>query len=169
MIFSGGEGSKANSQHHWVIWLTLLLGVTIDSLSGTVNWNLIFPDITPLILLYWVMAINQRNFIITSFIVGIAHDVLNHSGLGTYAIIYLLMIYPMLHLRLRLRNTTLLQMSLIMGLWMLAHQLLIWLMASTSRFSVDNIAFWSSAIVATLLWPLIFIMLRTLRRQMRVK
>jgi rod shape-determining protein MreD len=169
MIFSGGEGAQIHHQRHWVIWLTLLLGIIIDSFNWPAHWSAAIPDLTPLVLLYWVMAIAQRNFIITAVILGIAHDVLYHSSLGSHALIYLALLYPMLFIRLQLRNGTLFQMSLIVGLWMLAHQVLSWLLHLGRIGSEQQLSFWLASLVAMLLWPLLFISLRSLRRHMRVR
>jgi rod shape-determining protein MreD len=169
MIFSGGEGTKNNAQHHWVIWASLVISSIMDSINWPNPWGMAVPDLTPLVLLYWIMAINSTNFIITTMIFGIMHDVLYHTGLGTYALIYLLLVFPMLHIKLQLRNTTLLHMSLFIGLWMLAHQFLVWLLTAANHITLSTISFWVAALIGTLLWPLIFISLRTLRRQMRVR
>jgi rod shape-determining protein MreD len=169
MIFAGGEGAQANHQRHWIVWLTLIISVIVDSFNWPAHWSAAIPDLTPLILLYWVMAIAQRNFIITAVILGIVHDVLYHSSLGSHALIYLLLLYPILYIRLQLRNGTLFQMSVIVGLWMFAHQLLSWLL-HLGRISHDQqVSFWLASVVAMLLWPIIFISLRSLRRRMRVR
>lgn len=169
MIFSGGEGAQANHQRHWVMWLTLLLATLIDSVNWPAYWSNAIPDLTPLVLLYWVMAIAQRNFIVTTVILGVIHDVLYHSSLGSHALIYLALLYPILFIRLQLRNGTLFQMSLVVGLWMLAHQALSWLL-HLGRIGNDQlIAFWLASLVAMLLWPLLYISLRSLRRHMRVR
>ncbi len=169
MIFSGGEGAQANHQRHWIIWLTFVVALIFDGLSWPQDWATAIPSLTPLVLLYWVMAIAQRNFVITAFILGILHDVLYHSSLGAHALVYLALLYPILHIRLPLRNSTLFQMSLMVGLWMLMHQALIWLL-HLGRLSQDQqLAFWLASVVAMLLWPLVFISLRSLRRQMRVR
>lgn len=169
MIFSGGEGAQTNHQHHWVIWLTLIVGLILDSLNWPSSWGYAVPDVTPLILLYWVMAIAQRNFIITALLLGLVHDLLYHSSLGSHSLVYLALLYPILHIRLRLRNSTLFQMSLFIGIWMLGHQSLNWLL-NLGRLPEEHLAsFWLASIVAMLLWPLLFISLRGLRRHMRVR
>lgn len=157
------------SHHRWLVFATLLFGVLLDSISWPTSWGMIVPDVTPLILLYWVMALASSNFLVTAFFFGLLHDVLYHTGMGTYALIYCLMIYPMLHVRLQLRNKTLLQMALFMGVWMLIHQLLVWLMTPANQMATQNMAFWLAALVSALIWPLIFILLRTLRRNAHIR
>lgn len=161
--------AQHRSNNRWIVFVTLLAGVLLDSISWSANWGVVVPDITPLILLYWVMALANSNFIITAFFFGLLHDVLYHTGMGTYALIYCILVYPMLHVRLQLRNKTLLQMALFIGSWMFAHQLLIWLATPAKHIAGENIAFWLAALVAAFLWPLIFILLRTLRRNAHVR
>jgi rod shape-determining protein MreD len=161
--------SQHQSHNRWLVLMTLLFGVLFDSISWSSSWGMAFPDLTPLILLYWVMALANSNFLLTAFFFGILHDVLYHTGLGTYALIYCLLVYPMLHVRLQLRNKTLLQISLFIGVWMLAHQLLVWLITPANHLAGQNIAFWLAALVSALLWPLIFMLLRTLRRNAHIR
>lgn len=154
--------------NRWLVVLTLLAGLLLDSISWPRPWGLAVPDLTPLILLYWVMALANSNFLLTAFVFGILHDVLYHTGLGTYALIYLLMVYPMLHVRLQLRNKTLLHMSLFLGLWMLGHQLLAWLLTPASMTGSSNPAYWLAAATAMLIWPALFQLLRTIRRSAKI-
>jgi rod shape-determining protein MreD len=162
-----------NNQHtsyrRWIVFATLLLGVLLDSISWPMPWGIAVPDITPLILLYWVMALANSNFLLTAFFFGLLHDVLYHTGMGTYALIYCLLIYPLLHVRLQIRNKTLLQISFFMGIWMFMHQLLVWLLTPANYVADQNSAFWLSVVVSVFLWPLIFISLRTLRRNMHIR
>lgn len=162
-------GAPHLSHNRWVVFATLLLGVLLDSISWSADWGVVVPDVTPLILLYWVMALANSNFLATAFFFGLLHDVLYHTGMGTYALIYCLLVYPMLHVRLQLRNKTLLHMSFFIGSWMLVHQLLIWFITPANHVAGHNLAFWLAALVGALLWPLIFILLRTLRRNALVR
>jgi rod shape-determining protein MreD len=164
-----GFVKRHQSHNRWLVFATLLLGVLLDSISWPSGWGVVVPDVTPLILLYWVMALANSNFLITAFFFGLLHDVLYHTGMGTYALIYCLMVYPLLHVRLQLRNKTLLQMALFMGGWMLVHQLLVWLITPANHLAAHNIAFWLAALVSALIWPLIFILLRTLRRNAHIR
>lgn len=156
-----------STHNRWIVISTLLFGLAFDSISWHTDINGLIPNLTPLILLYWVMALSPSNFLPTAFMFGLLHDVLFHTGLGTYALIYVLLVYPMLHFRLQLRNKSLLQISLFIGLWIVAHQLLVWLFAKPGAMSQIN--FWLAPLVATLLWPLVFISLRTLRRYASIR
>lgn len=168
MIFSAGKHEKNYHQNHWVIWVTLLLGLVIDHINLPNQLNLLLPSFTSLILFYWVLAISKRTFLITAIIIGILHDALLNTPLGSHGVIYLLLIYPILHIRLQLRNAFLLQMSLFVGFWMLLHQALIWLFNLGRINQEDLLLFWLAPVVTVLLWPLLFIILRTIRKRMQV-
>lgn len=161
--------SQQDSHNRWVVFSSLLMGVLLDSISWSGDWGVAIPDVTPLILLYWVMAIATNNFLVTAFFFGLLHDVLYHTGMGTYALIYCFLLYPMLHLRLQIRNKTLVQMSLFIGVWMLAHQVLVWLITPANHLAMENIAFWFAIPISILLWSFIFLSLRVLRRNMNVR
>jgi rod shape-determining protein MreD len=155
--------------NRWVVFASLLFGVLLDSISWPSPLGLIIPDVTPLILFYWVMALANSNFLLTAFFFGLLHDVLYHTGMGTYALIYCLLVYPLLHVRLQVRNKTLLHMSLFMGMWMLAHQLLVWLLTPANHIAGQHASFWLASLLSVLLWPLLFILLRVLRRNAFVR
>lgn len=50
------------SHNRWLVFATLLFGVLFDSISWPNGWGVVVPDVTPLILLYWVMALANSNF-----------------------------------------------------------------------------------------------------------
>jgi rod shape-determining protein MreD len=163
--------SPRGHEYHnrWLIHLTLLVGLGIDSLSWSAPWGNAIPDVTPMILLYWVMALSNSNFFITAFLFGLFHDVIYHAGFGSYAMIYLLMVYPMLQVRLQLRNKTLLQMAWFIGLWLVLHQVLVWLMTPAKNGIGFDLSFWLAALMGMMLWPLLFISLRSLRRRAHIR
>lgn len=157
------------THNRWLLVLTLLVGLLLDSIAWPRPWGVSVPDITPLILLYWVLALEKNNFIVTTFVLGILHDALYHTGLGTYALIYLVLIYPMLHLRLQIRNKTLFQMSLIVGVWLAVHQALVWLLTPAIHMKEQLVYFTYAIIVGMMLWPSLFLLLRALRRSAKIR
>lgn len=170
MIFSGGEGGpQSNHQRHWIIWLTFVVSLIIDSITWPHAWGIAIPDITPLVLFYWVLAISQKSFVVTATLLGMIHDILYLSSLGTHAIVYLILLYPLLHIRLQLRNMTLFQMSIVMGFFVLIHQVLLWLFHWGKLSAEQQLPYLLASLVAIFIWPLLFISLRSLRRNMRIR
>jgi rod shape-determining protein MreD len=158
------------THNRWLVWLTLVFAILIDSISWSKHISLAIPDITPLILLYWVLALEKSNFLLTAVILGLFHDALYHTHLGTYSLIYAILIYPVLHLRLQIRNLTLLQISLLVAPWFALHQLLIWLLTTASNLSSESLLYFMSAImIAVMLWPWLFLMLRSIRRAAKIR
>lgn len=158
------------THNRWLVWITLSFGVLIDSISWSKSITLIIPDVTPLILLYWVLALERSNFLFTAVILGLFHDVLYHTHLGSYSLIYILLIYPVLHTRLQIRNLTLLQISLLIAPWFALHQLLVWLLTTASNLSTDFLLYFASAVLtATVMWPFLFTTLRGIRRSAKIR
>ncbi len=158
------------THNRWLVWLTLIFGLLIDSISWSKPLSLSVPDITPLILLYWVLALERSNFLLVALLLGLFHDVLYHTHLGSYSLIYILLIYPVLHSRLQIRNLTLLQISLLVAPWFAVHQLLVWLLTTASNLTLEFLIYFASAIImATVIWPFIFIVLRGIRRSANIR
>ena len=66
----------------WVIYVTLFMGLIFVLIPLPIEWRVIRPDATALILFYWVIALPHRVGILTAFYVGILQDVIKGSPLG---------------------------------------------------------------------------------------
>ena len=66
----------------WVIYATLFMGLIFVLIPLPIEWRVIRPDATALILFYWVIALPHRVGIFTAFYVGILQDVIKGSPLG---------------------------------------------------------------------------------------
>ena len=66
----------------WVIYVTLFMGLIFVLIPLPIEWRVVRPDATALILFYWVIALPHRVGIFTAFYVGILQDVIKGSPLG---------------------------------------------------------------------------------------
>lgn len=78
-----------------LIFISFILGMVVDftSISQTLHW---LPDITLLILIYWLATCPQYINLGLSFVVGLLVDVGTTSPLGSHTLAYILAAYPII-------------------------------------------------------------------------
>lgn len=158
------------TRHHGgiVIVVTLLIAMmlTITPLPDSVR--IFRPDWTLLVLIYWSLALPLRIGVGIGWLVGIFQDVLTGTLLGQHALAYAIVAYLTLKLHQRIRLFPLWQQSLsILVLLTLGQLLILWINGMIGR-PIQSWLYWSPSVFGALTWPLVYIILRTLRRQFRV-
>ncbi len=123
------------------------------------------PEWVLLTLMYWSMALPDRVGIGYAWIVGLFMDVLLGGMLGIQAFAYALVIYLVLHFHLQLRQFPLWQQALsLMSLILLVHIVTVVMTTKVTGWQA-----WLPALVSTMLWPLIYMFLRGVRRTFDVR
>jgi len=144
----------------------LALALSIVPLPGTVE--MLRPEWVTLVLIYWCMALPSRIGIGIGWLLGLMLDVLRDTLIGQYALALALVAFLTLHLHQRIRVFPLWQQALsIFVLIMLQNLIVLWIKGLTG-YSPD---FWSilpSAFTSTLIWPLLYLVLRQVRRAYHV-
>lgn len=126
-------------------------------------WNSMNPDWVLLVLIYWTLAAPEKIGVFNAWVVGLLVDVLTGRILGQHALTYALVSYVTLKLHKRLRQYPVPQQALFIFLCLLFSRILVfWIenIQSDTEFSLD---FWLPVIIGTLLWPLVYSMLRFIR------
>ena len=122
------------------------------------------PEFVLLGLIYWSMALPQRVGITYAWLVGLMMDVLMGGMMGIMAFSYAFIIYMVLKFHLQLRQYPLWQQAaFIFTLVLLLQLLLVALSSHTAGFHV-----FMPAVASTILWPVIYAILRKLRRSFNV-
>jgi len=122
------------------------------------------PEFVLLGLIYWSMALPQRVGITYAWLVGLMMDVLMGGMMGIMAFSYAFIIYMVLKFHLQLRQYPLWQQaSFIFTLVLLLQLLLVALSSHTAGSHV-----FLPAVTSTILWPVIYAILRKLRRSFNV-
>ncbi|MFM1896642.1 MAG: hypothetical protein RLZZ385_1716 [Pseudomonadota bacterium] len=160
-----------NKQAHalWVVLLTFLVAYLL-AIVPFPPWAMNFrPEWVALVLIYWVMALPFRIGIGTAWVAGLAMDVLEGSILGLNAMVLAIIAYITLSLHKRLRMFSQMQQSgLIFALVGLSLILSHWLQLATGQTVASSMMFLMGAVTSAMLWPVIFQLLRHLRRSFHV-
>lgn len=150
-----------------VACLLVAMALTVLPLPDTVNW--LRPEWTAMCLLYWIMALPHRVGVNTAWIVGICLDVLKGALMGQHALAMSVIAFMMQHMHLRIRLYPFWQQSVMIGLMLLIYQaLLLWIYSMTTSLE-PGWSYWMPSLVAALLWPWLFVILRDIRRHYRVQ
>lgn len=158
-----------NTQSLWVILATFVVAalLLVLPLPGWLDYYR--PEWMALVLIYWVMALPHRVGLISAWVLGFFVDVLEDSLLGLNGLVLALVAYMALSLYRRLRMFTMLQQSSTVFILVGLHQLVsFWVLTVSNQNTSPNLMFLASAFSSALVWPLVFYLLRYLRRSFNV-
>jgi len=156
-------------QGGWVIVLSIVAGFLLMVLPLPTWMQQGRPDWTALILIYWVLALPQRVGVGVAWLAGAFQDALLGTLLGAHALAFAVVAYLTLKLHQRIRVFPLWQQAFsVLVLLLLIRLVLFWINGLIGRPEADW-GFWTPAVVGTLVWPVVFVLLREIRRRYRVQ
>jgi len=151
-----------------VILLTFVIALFLTVIPLPEWARYVRPDWVGLVLIYWCMALPERVGVATGWFTGLLIDLLTGSLLGQHALALTVVAYLTLRFHQRLRLFPVLQQSLTVLVLLILHQLLaLWVSRIIGRPGVPWF-FWMPSVLGMLIWPLVFSMLRGMRRGFRV-
>lgn len=152
-----------------IIIFTLLLAVIASIMPMPLTIDAFRPDWVLVTLLYWAIALPTKVNVLTAGIMGFVLDVLLGSTLGVHTAAMAISVYIAVANYQKIRNFSLWQQSLIVGvLTALYHLLVFWL----QRFLTDIVflpSYLYPVFTSILLWPWLFLLLRRVRRHFQIK
>jgi rod shape-determining protein MreD len=157
--------------HHggWVILLSFVAALML-TLIPLPDWAAYLrPEWVTIVLIYWCMALPQRVGVGIGWLAGLFLDVVHGAVLGQYAMALALIAYFTLNLHQRLRVYPMAQQALVVLLLILFQQLLVIWVKGFIGESPESLRYWLPAVTTMLLWPWLFVLLRDLRRNYRVR
>ena len=126
------------------------------------------PEWITLVLIYWVIALPKTVGMKSAWILGLLTDVLLGGLLGQHALVFMLVVYISSSLYQRLRMMPSWQQSLfVFAIIFLSQSLFFWMGQVTGTVQWTNLYFLPS-VISALLWPWIFIILRSVRRRFNI-
>lgn len=127
------------------------------------------PEWVALTVIYWSMALPHKFGLISAWVLGFFVDVLEDSLLGLNGLVLALVAYMALSLYQRLRMFTMLQQASTIFILIGLHQLVsFWVLTVSNQNTSPNLMFLVSAVSSAIVWPLVFHLLRYIRRAFRV-
>lgn len=159
-------------QHSWrflIIHVTVLLALLLTVTPLPTMVKLFRPDWPLLVLCYWVLALPHRISIGTAFAYGFLVDVLVGTVLGINAFGYSLIAFIIAANHLKIRNFSVLQQSLLIGLLLAFYHLLVFWGSHFLNGVYFRAAYLWPVLTGMIVWPYIFWFLRRTRRHFKVQ
>jgi rod shape-determining protein MreD len=151
-----------------VIYVSFLLALMLSALPLPEELQWWRPEWVLLVLLYWVVALPERVGLFTAWVLGIFLDVLEGSLLGLNALALTVAAYFMLLIYQRIRMFSLLQQALIVFCLVMLDQIIVHWAKGILGVSSQSLMFLVPALVSAMLWPVLFMLLRGVRRGFNV-
>ncbi len=152
------------SQHSSVIYITLLFAILLMLVPLPDTLRYARPEWVVMTLIYWAMALPQRVSIGVAWLTGLVMDVVTGGILGIHAFAYALVIYLVGRLHLQIRQYPLWQQAfIILSLVFLVHFIV--MLSAPINFSWNH---WLTVLSSTLVWPIVYAVLRKMRRSFQV-
>jgi len=159
----------SSHQGGWLILLSFIVAFMLTVIPLPEMLQYIRPEWSALVLLYWCMALPGRIGVGIGWAVGLLLDVLTGTLLGQHALGMTVIAYLIINLHQRIRIFPLWQQAIIIWMILNLYQiLLLWFDGITGQ-PPKGLQFWLPPISGMILWPIIFILLRHLRRQFKVQ
>ena len=146
-----------------VIYITFFVGLICAIFPLPLMFNAFRPDWMILLIFYWVLALPQRVSIGHAFILGFLLDLLLGSILGTHALLFSILAYAISINYQRIRYFTLLQTTLLVGVFIFLAKISLYLLASSMQEIILHKSYFWSVFTSMLIWPWFFLFMRHIR------
>lgn len=153
----------------WLVPVTVAVALMLAMMPLPEVVDALRPDWVALAVLYWVIAVPQRFGLLFAWTAGLLLDVSMGTLLGQHALGLVLVAAVALRLHQRLRLFPLAQQALVVvALLFFKQVVVIWTSGIAGRAPEDATLYLVSPLLALLFWPLVFLILRDLRRRYSV-
>lgn len=152
---SGGGG---------VITISIIVAIILMLIPLSDSVRFFRPEWVVMALIYWAMALPRRVGVGFSWFVGLVMDLIMGGTLGIYAFAYALVVYLILMFHLQLRQYPLWQQ----GLSILSLVLLVQIISVLFSSKISSWTIFLPALMSTIMWPVVFAVLRKVRRSFQV-
>ena len=150
----------------FIILITIILGLFIS--LTTLPLGYYAPEWMLLIVIYWAIAAPSNNKMILAFLSGIIVDIVFGQTLGISSLFYVILIYFVLRLYNSLRYMTIAQQAVVLFFFIFIKQhFLVWSYYIIDR-NIDYQALLIGSLASAIIWPLIYYVLRFVRRKFHV-
>jgi rod shape-determining protein MreD len=156
------------SIRNYSIALSIIIALVLQIMPMPAVVDLYRPDWVLLVLSYWALALPNRVNVGVAFFNGLILDILLGTSMGVHSFAMSLCIYVLAANHKRLRNYSVWQQSIIIGIMTALYNLVnFWLqhLLTDIYFLIDYL--WPVA-SAMIIWPWLFWLLRKVRRQLRL-
>jgi rod shape-determining protein MreD len=149
----------------WVVPATFAIAMVVNSLILPSGWNGYRPDWVTLVLIYWCLALPQRFGVGSGWLAGLVLDLVEHSLLGQNALAKAVVGFLANRFAFRVRMFPLWQQSVVVLFLLVIDAALVGWFQSLAGHGVADRSWWGTVVSGTILWPLLYLVLRDTRRR----
>ena len=157
--------SKNEMAFRLAVLASLLLGMVLRIMPLQRELFVYNPDWVLLFLIYWALAIPERVGLGYAWCMGLLVDALTGRTLGQHALAYSVIVFISVKLHSRLRSYPLYQQGVLIFMLLLVNQLLVFLTQNGKSAGAIGMVYWLPSLVGALVWPVVFLTLRRVRRR----
>lgn len=150
------------------IYVSFLVALMLSALPLPEELQWWRPEWVLLVLLYWIVALPTRVGLGTAWVMGILLDVLEGSLLGLNALALTIVAYIMVLVYQRVRMFSWVQQAVFVFLLVALDQFIAHWVKGILGVSSQSLMFLVPALVSAVLWPVLFMLLRGVRRGFNV-
>jgi rod shape-determining protein MreD len=148
-----------------LVSLAVAMLLTVFPLPGTLE--VLRPYWVALVLIYWCLETQDLVSLGLAFLAGVLLDLLTGSLLGLHALSLVVIVYLVLRFRARIRFFPPWQQAAsVLALLVNDRIIVLWIMSLRGE-PLPGLGFWAAPLVATALWPWLFLLLDRYRGVMR--
>lgn len=152
----------------WVILLTFVAALVLTMIPLPFWLEVLQPQWVALALIYWCLALPERVGVGAAWLTGLFLDVLRGAVFGQHALAFAVIAYLVVRLHQRIRLFPVWQQAISVLLLVSVCQLfLIWIRGLAGQPNPGWLA-WPTVVSSMLAWPVVFVLLRALRRGFKV-
>ncbi|WP_426416072.1 rod shape-determining protein MreD [Aestuariirhabdus sp. LZHN29] len=126
------------------------------------------PEWVALVTIYWILALPERISVGWAWCAGLMLDVIQGTLLGQNALGMVIAAFIMTRLHRRMRMFPVAQQAFIVFVVIGLYQMVALWVRSVTGGAAPDLSFLLSVIASAIVWPLVFLILRDLRRRYRI-
>lgn len=149
-------------QVKFLVITSYIAGLIINIFSLREPLLQILPPLALMLVLFWSIQLLRNSHLITAFTLGLLYDALYQTLLGSHALLFVLITFIMLRIRLRFRSYRVWQQSIVIGFYLLLYQFLHSLFFAPTLHEQVFWVYWLMPLVGVAIWPLLVMLLRGL-------
>jgi len=152
----------------WVIAASFLLAFVVASIPLPGELDPFRPDWVAMVLIYWCMVLPYRIGIGTSWLVGLVVDVGRGALLGQHALAFAALAYLTVQTHRRIRVFSPWRQTFSVLVFLLIKQFLVFWISGVIGYPPRDGWYLAPAVGGMIAWPLLFVILRDVRRHFQV-
>lgn len=150
------------NQVKWLVIASYLFAIVLNIILLQDPLLSFLPPFGLLLLLFWSSKLLRHSHLITAFIIGLLYDALYQTLLGGHALLFVIITFIMLRVRLRFSTYRLWQQALLISFYFYIYIVMHYLFFSPVLEGQTTLLYWVMPFIAGFIWPGLVVVLRGL-------